>query len=157
MIGVGGSVASQPSETEKIPNDPAGGAGSSPFKSPQAWAPWTQQQPDPRMLMAPATGMGGNDPRRPVARPAGPGPSNHTSPLAQTLLDGPGGLPANPAQYGPQTQAAIAGNDKFVQQYQGQQQAGRNSLLEALQNVAGMATYTNPFSGYSSQGNVTGG
>jgi hypothetical protein len=155
QVGVGGSTASRPTD-ERPPNDPEkGGSGSGHFAPPAAWAAWNQPQPDPAAALPPS--MPGSGPGVPQDASAAPGRSNPTSPLYRSVLEGPGGLPANPADYGPRTRAAIASNDDFVRDYGMQQQAHRSRLMDALSGMAGLAGFTNPYSGMTSSARTYGG
>lgn len=147
---VGGSVASQPTEPSKIPNDPEGGAPGSPAQAPGAWSAWNQGS---QFLGARGSDQGG------AGVPQGGSGSAQgaraAAPYASTVITGPNGSAVDLATYGARTQNAVKSNAQFVSDYQNQEQNSQQALLDALYQIADMSSYTNPYNGLKQTATVS--
>lgn len=151
-VGVGGSTASRPTE-EKIPNDPEGGSGGSPFQAPQAWSAWNQPTSFIGAKGATAMGQGASGmPQVPSGMASGNRAASYSVP---SVLRDAGGRAVDPASYGPRTQAAVQSNNQFVDSYNQQKQKSSSALLDSLGKIADMATFTNPYGGPSYTASVS--
>ena len=151
--GVGGSTAARPTE-EKIPNDPEGGSGGSPFQAPQAWAAWNQGGSSFLGVKGADAGSGGAPGMPSGASGTSQGSAAWTPGITSTVR-GPGGSLVDPASLGPRSQAAIQNNNQFVNAYSNQQSSSNTALMDSLKKIADMASFTNPYSGQNYQGSVS--